>query len=439
MVDEPTPSGVTYNTPRNEMPSPSNTVNRTISHPPVGSGTSISASQAEASQTPVLPRFRITWDGYTRADLKIMHEEAHELDYSGNLEAAEKKLRAALDGLRELLPPMHEETNNVAYDLISFYAKNDRMNEADAIIQWTCEQHMERCGVDHTKTVAHILRVVDIFHSCSRMDDATTLIYQTIEAYEQLIGTTSNSDGHFVPVKQRQNRSAATYFRRPYFREPKNVPVPIDEPAMVTYQLGLADARAKAKDGAVEPLLLGLIAQCDRHPEKLAGQALKARVSLIKLYERLGEDGKMEEALHQAREAFMMVLNSGHKKTEAILDASVELAGWFVMAEDYKTADTMFLEVESKAEETFGPDDDKTINTLIRIGEFYQEQQRWIDARPRFEQALAASMVRAGLKDDLTKRLEAALDNQHYETAASTPESIIDLVVQKCLIQLKER
>ena len=421
------------------MPSPSNTVNRTISHPQVGSGTSISGSQAEGSQTPVLPRFRITWDGYTRADLKIMHQEAHELDYSGNLEAAEKKFRAALDGLRELLPPMHEETNNVAYDLISFYAKNDRMNEADAIIQWTCEQHMERCGVDHTKTVAHILRVVDIFHSCSRMDDATTQIYQTIEAYEQLIGTTSNSDGHFVPVKQRQNRSAATPFRRPYFREPKNVPVPIDEPAMVTYQLGLADARAKAKDGAVEPLLLGLIAQCERHPEKLAEQALKARVSLIKLYERLGEDGKMEEALHQASKAFMMVLNSGHKTTEAILDASVELAGFFVMAEHYKTADTMFLEVESKAEETFGPDDDRAINTLIRIGVFYQEQQRWIDARPRFEQALAASMVRAGLKDDLTKRLEAALDNQHYETAVSTPESIIDLVVRKCLNQLKER
>lgn len=363
-----------------------------------------------------------------------MHEEAHELDNSGSLEAAENKFRAVLDGLRNLLPPMHEYTNNVAYDLISFYARHDRMNDADAIVQWTCEQHMERFGVDHKKTVAHVLRIVDIFRSCSRIDDAITLIYQTFEAYEELMGSTSKSDDRSATRKQRHK----TPFRRPPAKDTNRIPVSTDEPALVTYQLGLADARVETKDEAVEPLLLGLIAQCEKHPEKLAVQALKARGSLINLYERRGENLKVEEALDEARAMVLTVLNSEHKKIEAILDASVELAGWFVKAEHYEAADTIFLKVESKAVDFFGSDDDRTINTLIRIGMIYQGQQRWIDARPRFEQALAASMVSSGLDDDLTKRLEAALDNRHYETAVSRCENL-DSVVRKCLIQLKDR
>lgn len=210
---------------------------------------------------------------------------------------------------------------------------------------------------------------------------------------------------------------------------------PTDEPALVTRQLDLADARAKTKDVTVEPLLLGLIAQCEKHPEKLGVQALKARSSLINLYARLGKNGEVEEALHQARAKFSTVLKSGYKKTESILDAAVELVGFFVRAEHYDIADTLFLEVESKAEENFGSADDRTINILIRIGMLFQGQKRWIDARPRFEQALAASMVSAGLRDDLTRRLEAALDNQHYDPALSISENI---VFRRCLIQLKD-
>lgn len=396
------------------------------------------APQAEGSQKSLLRQFRISWNGHTRADLEKMHHNAHGLESSGNLVAAENMFRAALDGLGNLLTPMHEQTNNVAYDLISFFVKHDRMNDADAIIQQTCEQHMERWGLDHKKTVAHILHVVDIFQSCSRTNDAITLIYQIFDAYDELISSSSNSIGHSAPLKQRQIRPTPSLFRRPHVTDTEHDPVPIDEPALVNYQLGLANTPAKMKDERAEPLLLGLIAQCEKHPEKLAVQALKARSSLVNLYERLGEETKVEEALHQARPAFLTILNSGYGTTESILDAAVELVGLFVKAGQYDTADTMFLKVESKAVEIFGPDDDRTINTLIRIGTFYQGQQRWIDARPRFQQALAASIVGSGLKDDVTKRLEAALDNRHYETAVPTCENI-DTIARKCLIQLKDR
>lgn len=406
--------------------------------PPLDSEASVPAPQAEGSQTPLLGQFRITWNGHTRADLERMHHEAHQLESSGNLVAAQNMFRAALDGLRRLLSPVHEQTNNVAYDLVSFCAKHDQMKDGDEIIQWTCDEHIERWGLDHKKTVAHILRIVDIFQRCSRTDDAITLIYQTFEAYDELISSSSNSDGRSASLRQRQNRPIPNLFQRPYVEDTNSVPVPSDEPALVNYQLGLADARARTKDEGVEPLLVGLIAQCEKHPEKLAVQALKARSSLINLYEKLGEKMMVEGALHQARAALFTILNSGYRTTDSILDASVELVGLFVKAGQYDTADTMFLKVESKAVKIFGPDDDRTINTLIRIGMFYQGQQRWIDARPRFEQALAASMVGSGLEDDVTKRLEAALDNRHYETAVPACENI-DTVARKCLIQLKGR
>ena len=62
----------------------------------------------------------------------------------------------------------------------------------------------------------------------------------------------------------------------------------------------------------------------------------------------------------------------------------------------------------------FGPDDNRTVFWLMRIGVMYQNEQNWDEAEPRFEQALAASMTAHGLEDGLTKTLETALENSNF-------------------------
>jgi hypothetical protein len=48
----------------------------------------------------------------------------------------------------------------------------------------------------------------------------------------------------------------------------------------------------------------------------------------------------------------------------------------------------------------------------------------WAYAQPWFERALAASMTANGLECAMTKRLEDALENQHYAVTAHTHEEL---------------
>ncbi len=352
-----------------------------------------------------------------------MHREAHDLDRLGHFELAEDKFRAALDGLQNVLTPTHEQTSTLAYHLASFYANHNRMNSAYEVLDWMCSKYIERWGIDHKKTVTHLLRVVDMLHSWSRSEDAITIIYQAFEAYEGLIGAGSQSDGGKSPVNPLQASSSRGIFSRRAL-DATTALTPAEEPALANYQLGLAGARAKMKDDAAEPLLLGLIAQCEKHPKKLAAQGLEARIALLNLYQRLGDQRKTGEALDQAELAFWIVSDAEYEKTAPILDASVELAALHVEVGRLETAEAIFLRVEAQAVHIFGEDDEKTIRVLIAIGMVYQEKQLWAAAQPHFEQALAASITSTGLDRDRTRRLEEALENERYELEAPTCENV---------------
>jgi tetratricopeptide (TPR) repeat protein len=178
----------------------------------------------------------------------------------------------------------------------------------------------------------------------------------------------------------------------------------------------------------MEPLLLSLIAQCEQNPEKLAVQNLRARAALIELYRESGRTDAAVEELSKAQASVLDTWKLVGKITKELIDASLEVAAQSLKLEQYNDADEMFHMMQDRVCETFGPDHSRTIWILIRIGLMYQNGNRWKDAEPWFEQALAASMTANGLEDALTRSLEAALDNEHYSFIDSDPEDFITIV-----------
>lgn len=199
-------------------------------------------------------------------------------------------------------------------------------------------------------------------------------------------------------------------------------------PSFIDYQLRSAGARVGANDESIEPLLFSLIAQCEQNPDKLAAQNLRARAALVELYRESGRTGAAVVELSKAQASFLATWKLDGKITKELINASLEVAAQSLRSEQYNDADEMFHMMQDRVVETFGPDHSRTIWILIRIGLMYQNGNRWNDAQPRFEQALAASMTANGLEDALTKSLEAALENEHYSFINSDPDDFITIV-----------
>jgi tetratricopeptide (TPR) repeat protein len=362
---------------------------------------------------------RLQWEGKNKADLDELHREAQSSVAAGNVHDAEENYLQALAGYEAILSPTHNHTCAVAYELAEFYANIDRMNEADKVLDWLTEKHVEHLGVGHKQTRAHLIVVADMVFRWGRLDDSMTLVLRAAENYEESLKAPLSSE---ISSRARQK----TYGKHDIVRDELRLP-PLsggtlamygdDDPVRMDYQMRVAITRAGTREHGSDSLLLRLQQQAERQPEKLAVPILEARNALIGLYSSLDEDNKYEQSLSEIESALLKIFDSKAKITELLLDRAVELVGQLVKAERFDQAETLLQRIQLETVKRFGEHDDVTISVLIRIGLLFQEEDRWKDARPRFEQALAASIASNGLRNMLTRRLEESLEKRAYTSS----------------------
>jgi Flp pilus assembly protein TadD len=337
-----------------------------------------------------------------------MQREAQELDQQGKAEDAENMFCEALSGLEHVLSPTHEDTNAVAYELATFYARHDRKNDADKVLGWMSENHITRWGLKHEKTTAHVLHVVDLLNSWFRPEDALTFLYRATDVWEN---PNSRQEKRDLTSGCSKDRSGNGQSR---FSDVSRIPEEIDSASAIDTRLGSTKAHVNAKDETIEPILLSLIEQCEKSPGTLAVKSIRARCQLIELYQNLQREDDRWISLTKARDLLVDIWKSDSEKSKELMEASVDAAKLLIQAGRDADAKDVLRSVEQEAVDSFGPDDNRTIWMLMRIGVMYQNEQNWDEAEPRFEQALAASMTAHGLEDGLTKTLETALENRHY-------------------------
>jgi tetratricopeptide (TPR) repeat protein len=421
----PTPSDITYWTPHaGEQPgqvvvSPGHSVLQPATWKP-----------SSSLQTTQVNFLQLVWNGHTRSDIENIYREAQLLERTGKLGDAEPKLCQALAGLENLLTPTHEDTNKVAYHLANFYARNNRMKDADMVLNRIIDAHMRQWGIEHKKTIAHLTHIADLFHDWSRAEDAVTLLSRAADVHQRLLQNTASAFSE--PEGGRVEIAFPRYLphgNTPPANPPANnstLDSNQSDPTQIEYQISLTKARISASgtgDEDVEKVLLGLAKQCERYPCRMAAQILEINHALVELYQTLSPE-KVSKGLIDAEKAFWIIMKSDGEKTSLLFQAAVDLTSLHVKNERYVPADLMFKEIQSEAVEKFGIDDDATISILINIGVIYQNQLRWSDAQPRFEQALAAAMTANGLESSITQQLEEALENRCYVMIAPECQGI---------------
>jgi tetratricopeptide (TPR) repeat protein len=420
-ADAAPPVGLTYSTPSQFEVVPSPYYPEPFTPRPPDETNSKSDPVFDSELNKILP-LRLTWNGYKLGDLEEMTREAGSLSEIGNLEAAEHKFREALFGFEGLLTPTHEKSISAAYELADFYAKNLRMNDADEVLQRVSENLVETWGLEHTKTIAYMLRVIDLYHAWGRSNDALTLLQRAIDYIDDPPATKKNrADGaktDKATVKERTMYSSR-HFEMPDSGGSRG------RVRTLEFQLVVANAQARARDDEAEPVLLSLIEQCGKFPEQFTIQLFKAHSSLLRLYQESTDVDKLKPSMEQAKEFFLTTMKRMKKKREPptilLLRATIDLIGCFVECGSYKASENMFdiveKEITAMMDENEVEANDAAVDLLVDIGMVYQMYDQWRYARPRVEYALAKTIASRGPNSWKARRLQDALEKKSISQA----------------------
>ncbi len=396
----PTPIDVKYTTP--DFPSPCSIKSCLSTRP-----------QAERwTPTPVVDALnkqpqRVPWSGLTNIDIETIHKEGHSFEDVGDWNEAEIQFRDALAGCQFLLSPTHKYTKQLTYHLAQFYAKHDRMKDADTLLDWMSDSIVSQAGIRNEDFTRHLFKIAELLRQWRRIEEAKAfgmavvdLIYASQYAPERLAAATSTNYPKLSVSKAQPARDLQDFI------------LPLNDPILMDSQLSLAMTYVEAKEVGVEKSLLALIRKCEEEPQKLAAQLLEATSTLVELYERLGDATNLEEALKKTKDYLWKFSIQDYQTLVYLAQVAVETAKVHAKCGRHDSAAAMFRKIESDVARAFGKDDDRLISLLISNGIWFHDQDRWIDGRPRFEQALSAALGKHGKGCELVERLERTLEDR---------------------------
>ena len=350
---------------------------------------------------------RLTWQGYTRAELNSMLDVAKQHKLDREIAAAEALLRKVHQGYTRILSTTGEDTNKVAYLLATLYVENGQTEDADRVLEELIRRHIRRWGVKDRRTQQHVLNVVELLNGWDRAADALAFLSRAWEMTSESRGTTRTRPD--PPTTQRIQLADI-------------VPSPNRDltSAQVDAALGIMRVHVQANDSSVEAYLQGIVQLCDDKLDDLAVQALRAKKELLSLYLRADKALDRAVAFQEVQDSIDVIWAQqawaeDEFKSLEVLEASMELIGTLLKAGNIEEASRLFRRVDTKAETVFGRDDERTVWIYISIGLFYQQHgSGWLTALPWFEQALAAAMNTFPERDGIIRSLEKAIEKRHF-------------------------
>ncbi len=257
------------------MPSPS-----VVASPKTRSREPDRWSPTPTSPTLLAQKVTLAWNDVTRKNVESTHAVAHLLEDQGHSKAAEWKFRVALTDLRNILPPMHPEIRALGYHLAKFYANHSCMKDADAVLNWMCEEHINRWGLQHYLTAGHTLHMVVLYRHWSRTDDAISLLHQAMKLHHKAFCVdftrAHTSDKH-------RSCTITALTRQSHNIDGVKLLEPSAEFSTLKGDFLVSDKQRKDKDYAAACLLEALINQCERYPGRFITQAMEARTGLIRV------------------------------------------------------------------------------------------------------------------------------------------------------------
>ncbi|RDW80899.1 hypothetical protein BP5796_05597 [Coleophoma crateriformis] len=405
-----TPSEIDYQTPSNTAISP-----QSARSPLRRSVIGKQVAQTEFDPEDDENELTLRWRGHSREELLSIFESAQSHAETQS-KRAEDLFSTALEGYKHLLGPTHEEVFKVTFAMASFYAEQGRSTDADKVLDDLCRCYISKFGFDDRRTQQLILHVVEVLNGWNRGLDALTFLARSKNLAEYESGPAAKSR---IKSHRRGMKSNSTK------RLPDNELLDIAQDivstknaARIDYGIELARTHVAANDITVEAFLQAIIHHCDVNTKDLDIQNLKARSELLKLYNktnRLEQRRSFLSAIEVAR--IIIGRNSWDKqcfKGFDVLEALLELSATILKGGFEHEAWALFSQIEHKAEDDFGWDEERTIWGKISIGIIYERYKGWEHAESWFNHAYAASTAANGDQDGISKALQVALEKHHF-------------------------
>ncbi|KAL1604846.1 hypothetical protein SLS60_004386 [Paraconiothyrium brasiliense] len=357
----------------------------------------------------------LSYNGKTRQDLAETLNVARNFAQQGEETRAEYAYLDVFHGLEHLLSPTAADTVRIGYEIASFYWERGRKVDADAILEAMSATHINQLGMEDRSTQQHILHVVELLNCWKRGEDALVLLQHAREA--------ATSDRH-ARLRKNDRVQESEFAGETLDERLQSLNDEVGStlnPTTIDHGLASARIHMATNEPALETLLKAIERQCLRDPAVLTVQGLRARAELLRHH--ISKGGRMSVADRSAFETaadLMKVFwgralwNREEFKSHEIIEASLELAAGVLRGELVKHAQWMFREIQKKATNIFGEDNERTIWALINIGIIYQTHRTWPEAKPWFQSAYAAADAAWGMKDGVYRSLEKALANRHF-------------------------
>lgn len=130
----------------------------------------------------------------------------------------------------------------------------------------------------------------------------------------------------------------------------------------------------------------------------------------------------MHTALENAQTLCWKIIE-GEPAKSIILKVALKLIGLMLEADYPSPAKDLFIKIEKETAKLVDLENGRFIDNLVALGSWYQEHDRWSDAEPHFEHALAISMRLHDLDGRVVQILELALEKQHFTPVLQSVES----------------
>ncbi|KAL6887091.1 hypothetical protein GGI43DRAFT_431531 [Trichoderma evansii] len=350
--------------------------------------------------------FRLSSNQSSIADLSSLVKTALEVDKDDNEEEAEWRLRDALSCSSRLLSPTDVKTNEIGYQLASFYAAKKRFSNADDILNWMTNRHLEHIGGGNSQTIVHVFHVISLLRRWERNEEANLLIYRLLESLQN-------------PEKRPVISQISTGLEIVSYEMMGELLAPGDE-GKLTILLNVLEglARFDQNHGFLRHVMPQIIEKCDEFQETESNLAIHSRCILAKILADGTQYERARSILRSTGRPLKHKVDSKSMMDYPTLILVQRVAITFLEANDPEMCDRIIKRVVAIFDTGLAAKKDSAhylvlIDFLISTSLEIQKRCEWERIRPWIEQALSLSYFLYGRHHSRTKWIEKMLETQN--------------------------
>ncbi|KAM0186098.1 hypothetical protein ACHAPI_011876 [Fusarium lateritium] len=359
----------------------------------------------------------------TLSELRDLLGDASRAALAGDINDADASFRDAVSGLRLKLSPTHDETLRAAYLYACFYAKVNQMDKADAVLNWMSNHHVKKWAPRHNNTYLHYARMIELFRSWGRQEDAELLVYKLLD------------DETDEGISLLDPRHESTVQRR-------TMPIDLDasfpetdHPELISQQLNKIDLAIISNINGLDNVLEVIIRHCECKPHDLdmSLQACRAKCAFAKWHDNAGNLELVFNLLKSARGSITPFLTVNEEPmSRATIQTAKALAYQFLEMKDESSCNAVLEDVvgslEARCQVLDCDANEKMflLDLVLTVAFHFHEVASWDKCRYWIERGFGLAMKMHGLKSPEARRFQKILDKEDFEMRSSI--SVHDLM-----------